>query len=85
MRTRLSHTILVLVALSSSAIAQNVPLNPTKPFDPALEQLAAPSPQTYGTSSEVVIAVPDVDFSPNSSNDICDECWQIHYGRRFRA
>jgi hypothetical protein len=66
MHTRLSHAILVVLALSSSVMAQTT-LNPTKPFDPTLQQITAPNPETYGTAAEVVIAVPDSEFNPSGS------------------
>ena len=68
MRTRLSHAMLVVLALSSSAIAQNFRQDPMKPFNPTPQQLTAPSSETYGTSSEAVIAVPDWEFNPQDSS-----------------
>jgi hypothetical protein len=58
MRIRLFQAIFVVLALSSSAIGQI-----TAP--PA--RLTAPNPETYGTASEVVIAVPDWEFNPYAS------------------
>jgi hypothetical protein len=68
MRTRLSHAIFVVLALSSSAIAQSFSQDGvTKPFNPTLQQLTAPNPETYGTAAEAVIAVPDFEFTPWTS------------------
>ena len=63
MRSRLSHAIFVVLALSSSAIAQ-ITVDPAKPFNPTLQQLTTPNPETYGTASEAVIAVSDMEFTP---------------------
>ena len=67
MRTRLFHVIFVVLALSSSAIAQTT-VGPAKAFDPTLQQRTAPSPETYGTASEAVITIPDFEFNPNQSS-----------------
>jgi hypothetical protein len=53
MHTRLSHAILVVLALSSSVMAQTFSLDP--------------NPETYGTASEVAIAVSQFAFSPGTS------------------
>jgi S-layer family protein len=66
MRTPLSHAMFVVIALSSSAIAQNT-LDPAKSSNPTPQQLMAPNPETYGTSSETAIAVPDWEFNPSQS------------------
>jgi hypothetical protein len=60
MRTRLFHAMFVVLALSSSAVAQTT-------LDPSLQQLTAPNPETYGTASEVAIAVPESEFNPYTS------------------
>jgi hypothetical protein len=66
MRTRLFYATFAVLALSSSAIAQTT-VDPAKPLNPTLQQLTAPNPETYGTASEVVIAVPDFEFNPADS------------------
>src|SRR4029077_3131872 len=64
MHIRLPYAMVIVLALSSSAIAQNLSLEPTKSFNPTVQQLTAPSPETYGTSSETSLAVLDWEFNP---------------------
>jgi hypothetical protein len=68
MRTRLFYTTFVVLALSSSAIAQNFTQDPAKPFNPMVQQLTAPNPETYGTASEAVIAITSYEFNPWQSS-----------------
>jgi hypothetical protein len=68
MHTRLSHATFVVLALSSSAIAQSFSLDAAKPFSPALQQAPAPNPETYGSASEVAIAVSAFEFNPPASS-----------------
>ena len=67
MRTRLSHAMFVVLAMSSSVIAQTFSLDSAKPFNSAPQQRRVPSADTYGTASEIALAVPDWEFNPDSS------------------
>jgi hypothetical protein len=57
------HIGLVMFMLPVAAMAQVI--SPTaKPLNPTADQVAAPNPETYGTSSETAIAVDDWEFTP---------------------
>src|SRR4029077_20023503 len=57
------HTGLVMFMLPVATMAQVI--SPTaKPVNPIANQVTAPSPETYGTSSETSIALNDWEFNP---------------------
>jgi hypothetical protein len=56
--SRMFHALFVVLALSSAAMAQ-ITVPPAKQ--------TAPNPETYGTASETVIAIPDWEFSGRDS------------------
>jgi hypothetical protein len=62
------YSVSILLALSSSAVAQTFKQDPRNPVNATLEQLAAPSPETYGTASEVAIPVSAFEFNPPQSS-----------------
>jgi hypothetical protein len=65
------HIGLLMFMLPVAAMAQVI--SPTaKPVNPIADQVAAPSPETYGTSSETSIAVTEWEFNPLRSSTTFD-------------
>jgi hypothetical protein len=68
---RIVHIGLVMFMLPVAAMAQVI--SPTaKPFNPIADQVTAPNPETYGTSSETAITLSEWEFNPWKSSTTFD-------------